>query len=353
MRRIWLGLTAAAFLVLFAPLHAADDLAYTRFGEYLEALRTQAGIPGLSAAIVDRTGVVWERAAGWQDIGRSLPMRMDTPVHIDGMTEAFSATLVLNCVEQGHLTLEDQVGKFQVGLPEPAATLRQILTHTTGPADAAAYAFGSPDRLAPIRPAVRSCTTDSYRETLANIFDRFAMMDSVPGPDVATLVPPAEGVLTSEFERYNRVMARMATPYAIDNAKRATPVQYSATTLTPSGGIITTTRDLVQFDLSIKNDLLVTAESLAIAWRPPVSPTGQRLPHGIGWFVQTYNGEPVIWQYGMSDPGSSSLMILLPTRNLTLIMLANSNGLVKSFNLSAGDLNTSPFGRLFLGAFVR
>ena len=351
MRRIWLALTASGLLFLLTPVHA-DDLVYARFGEYLESLRQQAGIPGLSAAIVGRTGVVWERATGYADVGRSVPMFMDTPVHIDGMTEAFSATLVLNCVEQGRLYLDDQVGKFQTGLSEPGATLRQVLTHTTGPADAASYAF-RPERLGPVRAAVRSCTTDSYRETLASIFDRFAMIASVPGPDVATLVPPAEGVLTSEFERYNRVMARMATPYAVDSSRRATPVQYAEKTLSPSGGIISTARDLVQFDLSIKNDLLVTAELLAAAWRPPVSPNGQRLPHGIGWFVQTYNGEPVIWQYGMGDPGSSSLLIILPTRSLTLILLANSNGLVKSFNLSAGDLNTSPFGRLFLGAFIR
>jgi CubicO group peptidase (beta-lactamase class C family) len=139
----------------------------------------------------------------------------------------------------------------------------------------------------------------------------------------------------------------------VDSSRRATPVQYVATTLTPWNGIISTARDLVQFDLSIKNDLLVTAESLAAAWRAPLSPTGQRLPHGLGWFVQIYNGEPVIWQYGMGDPGSSSMIVILPTRSITLILLANSNGLVKSFNLSAGDVNTSPFGRLFLGAFIR
>lgn len=353
MRRTWLALTTAALLLMFAPVQAADELIYARFGDFLESLRVQAGIPGLSAAIVGRNGVVWERASGMADLGRSLPMMMDTPVHIDGMTEAFSATLVLNCVEQGRLYLEDPVGKFQTGLAEPGATLRQVLTHTVGPTEAATYAFGLAERLAPIRPAVRSCTTDSYRETLANIFDRFAMMDSVPGADVATLEPPAEGVLTSEFDRYNRVMARMATPYAVDNSRRATAVQYQATTLTPATGIISTARDLVQFDLSIKNDLLVTADSLATAWRPPTTATGQRLPHGIGWFVQTYNGEQVIWQFGMGDPGSSSLMVILPRQALTLILLANSNGLAKSFNLSAGDLNTSPFGRLFLGAFIR
>jgi hypothetical protein len=34
-------------------------------------------------------------------------------------------------------------------------------------------------------------------------------------------------------------------------------------------------------------------------------------------------------------------------------MLANSNGLVKPFPLAAGDVTASPFGKVFLGLFVR
>jgi len=36
-----------------------------------------------------------------------------------------------------------------------------------------------------------------------------------------------------------------------------------------------------------------------------------------------------------------------------LILLANSQGLVRPFNLSAGDVTVSPFARLFLSVFVR
>jgi len=36
-----------------------------------------------------------------------------------------------------------------------------------------------------------------------------------------------------------------------------------------------------------------------------------------------------------------------------LILLANSSGLAKPFNLAAGDLTVSPFARIFLGLFVR
>jgi hypothetical protein len=38
---------------------------------------------------------------------------------------------------------------------------------------------------------------------------------------------------------------------------------------------------------------------------------------------------------------------------LTLILLANSQGLARPFGLSAGDVTVSPFARLFLSIFAR
>jgi CubicO group peptidase (beta-lactamase class C family) len=351
MRRSLFVLVVAASLLFRAPL-GAEDLVYTRFGDYLESLRVQAGIPGMVAAVIGRNDVQWERVFGVADADRNIPTRIDTPMHIDGLTEMFTASLVLRCVEQGKLSLEDRIGRFKPSSPDAALTLRQVLTHTTGAPDNPTYQY-RPDRLENLPIAVRTCTQDSYRETLANLFDQFAMVDSVPGPDVVRVVPPAEGVLTSEFDRYNRVLNRLAVPYSVDQFRRVTVGQYAATTLTPVAGIISTVQDLEKFDLALKNGILIQPETLAEAWRAPVSAAGQRLPHGMGWFVQSYLGENVYWQFGAGETGSSSLMVTWPTRSLTLVIVANSNGLTKPFNLGAGDLQASPFGKLFLNLFIR
>jgi hypothetical protein len=76
------------------------------------------------------------------------------------------------------------------------------------------------------------------------------------------------------------------------------------------------------------------------------------MPHALGWFVSTYNGHAVVWQFGVSDGASSSLMISVPAHGITLILLANSDGLVRPFPLSNGDVTVSPFGRVFLGLLV-
>jgi CubicO group peptidase (beta-lactamase class C family) len=179
------------------------------------------------------------------------------------------------------------------------------------------------------------------------------MFNSVPGMDAIHLVPPAEDIPSpSEVQNYTQTLARLATPYAVDAYGHASPSQYTATTLTPAGGLISTVNDLAQFDLALKSGVLLWPDTLEAAWLPPLGANNQRLPHGLGWFVQSYNGEPVVWQFGVSENASSSLFITLPARGLTLIMLANSSGLVKTSALSAGDLTVSPFGRLFLGLFA-
>ena len=114
-----------------------------------------------------------------------------------------------------------------------------------------------------------------------------------------------------------------------------------------------TVRDLAKFHLALKAGVLLRADTLALAWQAPIDRDGRRLPHGLGWFVQSYNGETIVWQFGVTDNGSSSLWVTVPGRGLTLILMANSSGLARPFNLAAGDLTVSPFARLFLGLFVR
>jgi CubicO group peptidase (beta-lactamase class C family) len=350
MRRTLLALTAAVSLLLGASLHA-DDFLFGRFGDYLDALRAQAGIPGLAAAIVGTNDILWERAFGKQDLERLVATRTDTPFQTDGLTQMFAATLVLRCVEDGSLWLDERIAQFNPDSPDANATIREILTHSSDTPAGLVFAY-RPERLEPLASAIKACGA-SFRRTLSVLLDRLAMVDSVPGLDAIHVVSPAEDIPGAPaLERYTRTLARLATPYAVDAHGHSSPSQYTATTLTPVSGLISTVDNLVHFDLALKNGLLLKPDTLAAAWQPPVGAGNQRLPHGFGWFVQTYNGEPVVWQFGVSENASSSLVVTLPARGLTLILLANSSGLVKTFGLAAGDLTVSPFGRLFLRLFA-
>jgi CubicO group peptidase (beta-lactamase class C family) len=351
MRRLLLALAVAASLLVCAPARA-QDLVLSRFRDYIESLRTQAGIPGLAAVIVGNNDILWEQAFGRQDLEKSIATRPDTPFHFDGLTQVFTASLVLRCVEEGHLSLDDRVAKFKPDSPEAGATIRELLSHTSGRGDSLSFTY-QPERLEPLKTAIRSCG-DSFRETLAGLLERLAMVDSVPGPDATHLVPPAEGIPTpAQVVRYTRVLERLAVPYAVDQQRRTSPSTYTDTTLTPASGLVSTVHDAAQFYLALRNGVLLRPDTLAVAWQPPIGSNGQRLPHGLGWFVQSYNGLTVVWQFGVSDGASSSLAVTIPARGLTLILAANSDGLVKPFHLSAGDLTASPYGRVFLSLFAR
>jgi CubicO group peptidase (beta-lactamase class C family) len=350
-RRALATIVVAALLAVRAPVRA-DDLSVSFFGDYVESLRRQAGIPGIAAVIDGATDITWSRGFGSQNLEKSIAARTDAPFELDGLTQMFTASIVLRCVEEGQLALTDRIGQYDPSNPEPNATLADILSHTTaGPAGAV---FDSRhDRLKPLALAVQACPGKSFRASVADWLDRLAMIGSVPGADVVSLSPPDPAFSTDAIARYGGLLAQLAVPYAVDRSGHAAPSQYSATSLTASSGLISTANDLARFDVAIRRGAVLQPDTLALAWRAPAGASGQTLPHGLGWFVQTYNGFKVVWQFGVSDNASSSLVIIVPSRSIALVLLANSDGLVNPFALSAGDVTASPFGRVFLGTFVR
>lgn len=342
------------FALAVAPLAAQQpqpraDLLFARFESYLEALRVQAGIPGLAAAIVGPGEIAWGRGFGHQNVERALPATPATPFYVDGLTQTFTASLVLRCVEEGRLALDDRIDRYAAAGPEGNLTIRQVLSHTS-PTPAGLVYVQRPDRLEWLKPAIRACTGDSFRETMAGLLARLAMAESVPGADAVRLTPPEAGIpdpLT--VERYALALGRVATPYAVPWPGRVTPTEHPVTTLGAAGGLIASVRDMAQFDLALKSGVLLRSDTLALAWSRPFSRGEQPLPHGLGWFVQNYKGERVIWQFGVTPNASSSLVISVPAEGLTLILLANSDGLARWFPLAAGNVTVSPFARVFLG----
>lgn len=374
MRRWTACFVAAALVILFQPTAPRAQSPATPgsvasvnnplqlvdlFRDYVEALRVQAGIPGLSVAIVGRTDVLWERGFGQQNLERAIAARADTPYQLDGLVQPMTAALVLRCVEEGRLRLDDTLGTYVPDSPDAATTIQQILGQTIVVDNAPSFLL-RPTRYDLLAAPLESCSGKPLRETYTDLLDWLSMVDSVPGMDAARALVPSSSNAESKqsdsaarLERYTSVLDRLATPYFVDAQRRATPSQYSAGTLRPSSGLVSTVHDLAKFDLALRRGIVLRPETTALAWKGQVGRDEKALPYGLGWFVQSYRGEPVIWQFGISDNASSSLMVTLPSRGLTLILLANSSGLVKSFPLASGDLTASPFGRVILGFFVR
>ena len=325
------------------------------FETYLDSLRQQAGIPGLSAAIVKDGEITWERGFGFQNVEARIPATPDTPYPVTDFSETLAATLLLQCVEQRHLELDVPVSRYGLTIEDaPAATLRQVLSHTSSTQTGDTFEF-NPVRYVQLTQVMEHCAPQPYRKSVAHrLLERLAMKDSVPGRDLrdSTVVP--EGAYTeAALERYAHVLERMAVPYKLD--KRNRPVRSEvalAEGINAADGLISTVRDLARFDKAIDDGILLTEETLAAAWSAGVSRNKTPLPMGLGWFVQSYRGEPVVWHFGLAPGGYSSLILKLPARRLTLILLANSDGLTGPYQLQAGDVTRSIFATIFLRLFT-
>ena len=82
-----------------------------------------------------------------------------------------------------------------------------------------------------------------------------------------------------------------------------------------------------------------------------ISNTGKILPYGLGWFIQQKENITLTWHYGYWI-GMSSLIIRVPAKNMTFVLMANSDMLSAPYPLGFGDIWVSPYAKEFLKSFV-
>ncbi|OXM13876.1 serine hydrolase domain-containing protein [Paenibacillus herberti] len=95
-------------------------------------------IVGMACAFLIRGRVVWKGNVGQADIERKLPVTDKTIFRIASIAKTVTAVALLQLVEQGRCSLDDDVGRL-LGLPlrhplhrEESIRLRHLMTHTSG-----------------------------------------------------------------------------------------------------------------------------------------------------------------------------------------------------------------------------
>ena len=327
---------------------AQQELTFSLFERYLDALRVQANIPGLSAAIVQNERLVWTTGLGFADVEHAVRPRVDTPYHISGLTETLSSALLLEgCVENNHLSLDDRIQQRALMAPDGSITIRDALTHRSSDRtfkyDQSRYAF--------LTGVAETCIQKDlmpFRQALdLRLFERLGMYDSVPAQNVDDQSADDRVQFSaSQLDRFGGVLRRLAVPYKVsgNTVSANSTINKSVNAAT---GAISTAADLAKFDAALDGANFLHRETMAAMWSRQSG-----LPTGLGWFVQTYNGETIYWQFGSTVGAYSSLYLKVPSRHITLILLANSDGLSEPFSLQNGDVTSSLFARTFLKLFV-
>ena len=354
------GMTALAITALsLAPSAQTPSPIFTQGGSlpvldsYLEALRQQAGIPGMAAIVLKDGQVAWEKGYGFANTASRERVTPDTPFMVGDLSATLAATLLLQCVELRLIGLDEPVSRYGLSAPEPTATLRGLLSHASSePARGVEPYTYSPERYSNLTALMEWCAPQPYRKSVSHrVLNRLAMRDSVPGTDLVdpNLPLPEDLFATDELVRYRAVLQRLAVPYKVTGRNKADRTELPITTMSATGGLVSTVRDLAKLDRALTDDrIMLLDETLAVAWNPTFDRAGQATPMGLGWFVQFYRNERVVWHFGQIPNAYSSLILKLPAKGITFILLANSDGLSNPFQLQAGDVTRSLFATVFL-----
>ena len=100
-------MAVACALVLSSPDRLkGQESAASEFAATLERLRSAGRIPGLSAAVVRDSRVVFARGFGFSNLGKSRRATPDTPYNIASVTKPISAVVAMKLVEEGRLDLD-------------------------------------------------------------------------------------------------------------------------------------------------------------------------------------------------------------------------------------------------------
>ncbi len=347
------------------------EKAVENFHKKVMELQEKYQIPGISVAITHDNNIIHSSGSGYADIENKIEVTENTPYRIASLTKTFTSAILLRLVEQGKMDLDKSIREYipkhfeiceknkkllsdveymgeKVDLSylfdgyhyeRPDITIRHHLTHTTQGEPGEQYKYNG------MVFGFLSLAVDLITEEK---FEGLVKRDII---DALNLTQ----TLTSEYDDSKPdVLKGLAKPYFLNEKKKNTLGVYPQKGLNAGAGIISTVIDLAKFDAAINENQIITLESKEQAFTPTKTSKGKELPYGLGWFVQKHpkNALKLIWHYGNWPKAFSSLIMKIPEKKLTLVLLANSDGLSAKFNLAQGDLLTSPFANGFLEHFV-
>lgn len=100
---------------------------------------------GLNVAVVKNGKIFYQQAFGWKDKERAMPLKMNDLFRIASISKSFSATAMMQLIEAGKVSLDDDFGTLigfplrNPAFPEKVITLRMIMSHTSSINDHAGY----------------------------------------------------------------------------------------------------------------------------------------------------------------------------------------------------------------------
>ena len=306
--------------------------------------------PGAAVLVMKGDSVIFEKCYGLADMQTKTPITPETNFCIASVSKQFSAVAILQLVEQGLVSLDDNLKKF---FPEFKAdffnciTLHHILSHTSGIPDARPrtdknFMLYSTD--------VASCeylinldklnfepgTGYEYMNPTFQLV--YQIIPRVTGIDFDTYMKqnifvPA-GMDNSVYFEAEREIPNMAHGYTFSKTKNDyVECDYGEANFFATkadGGLYTSIRDFAKLEKVLRENKIVGEGLKNLAYSPQISVNadaeyGYNLDtgYGYGWFVQQRQNQPKC-VYHLGDNGGFTIYAgKIPEKNIILLFFSN------------------------------
>jgi len=273
---------SCALLIVLISCTSAFAADAPRVESISDAMRQQIDKHEISGAVMlvaSRDRVLHLDAVGQKDIAKNEPMRTDTIFWIASMTKPITSTAVMMLAEEGKLSVDDPVAKYILEHGhlktgdgrEQTVTLKHLLTHSSGMAEATAAEARSsenlqqlishyPDKPLLFEPGSKWQYCQSGINTLGRVIE-VVSGKSYPQFLQERLFTPL-GMKDTTFYLTKDQLARLCTAYkkTDDKLEPAEISMFSGQDLTsrarypaPNGGLFSTAPDYGRFCQMILN----------------------------------------------------------------------------------------------------
>ncbi len=300
------------------------------------------------AVLVARDGqVIYRKAFGMADLELNVPMRPEMVFRIGSITKQFTAIAILQLMEQGKLSLQDQITKYIPDYPMHghSITIEHLLTHTSGiksytnvpefesmvrtdmtPEEVIEKIKPLPMEFAPgtkwnynnsgyflLGYIIEKVSGLKYAEYLQeNFFVPLGMTSTLYGDDTRIVMNRASGYQPGGNGTVNADYMSMTIPYS-------------------AGSIMSTVDDLYKWNRALLGHKLVKKETLDKAWTGYRLADGEDTHYGYGWFMSEIQGSPTI-EHGGGINGYLSASIYLPREDVFVALFSNNNAKAPEFS---------------------
>ncbi len=278
-------------------------------------------------AMVKRDGaLLYQGSAGYQDREAGIKNSPQTQFLIGSITKTYTATIIMQLVEEGKMKLDDKLARFYPGIPNAdQITLTMLLRHRSGlfnytSSPTFMQEVAGPMPKAQLLERFKTLKIDfapdaKYEYSNTNYMLLGYIIEEITGDTYENQLQ--QRILTKlglKDTFYGRPADRknFARSYLTDGAKWvATKPEWNMDWAAAAGGIATTTSDLAQFYEALFNGKLVSAESLAqmmeikegYGFGLTTAPYGNKTLYGHGGGIESFSS--VVWY----DPADKTLIV--------------------------------------------